>query len=210
MSSHRTQLTLLSIRYIFFICNYFLKKTIPKSLLLNLICVQTLLYNKCMKDVFKEYHDPRCEVCLSHPCELDCPKDYLENDTEELNTIVGLFDDYDPDEDILGTKLSEVLGNHLFLIADAILSAQRKWEQKTYMNRIDDTLSTYRFYTNFTQALYDANAFDTIEDLMDYIKSPKHYDKLYNMWSELNHPQSKDSTFKIFEHRVRDFKDLQL
>ena len=192
-----------------FICNYFLKKTISKSLLLNLIYVNTLLYNDYMKDIFKEYHDPRCEVCFADPCELDCPKDYLANDTEQLNTIVGLFEDYVPDEDILGTRLSEVLGNHLFLIADAILSAQKKWEQKTYMNRIDDTLSTYRFYTNFTQALYDADAFDTIEDLMAYIKSPSHYDKLYNMWSELNHPQSKDSTFEIFTHRVKDFKDLQ-
>ena len=73
------------------------------------------------------------------------------------------------------------------------------------MNRIDDTLSTYRFYTT-TQALYDANAFDTIEDLMDYIKSPKHYDKLYNMWSELNHPQSKDSTFKILNIELEILK----
>ena len=82
-----------------FICNYFLKKTISKSLLLNLIYVNTLLYNDYMKDIFKEYHDPRCEVCFADPCELDCPKDYLENDTEQLNTIVGLFEDYVPDEE---------------------------------------------------------------------------------------------------------------
>ena len=161
-----------------------------------------------MKDIFAEYHNRECEICGEAVCLSDCPADLLENDSDSLNDIVGLFEDYVPNNDILGNPIADLIGNHLFLIADAILSAQKKWEQKTYMNRIDDTLSTYRYFTNFSDALFQAGAFDSAEDVIEYLKNPKHYDKLYNIWNELDHPASRDDAFKIFKLSVKEFKNL--
>lgn len=162
-----------------------------------------------MVDIFKDNNNQECEVCESYPCMSDCPVELLENDPEQLEPLAAIFADYEPDPDIMNREMNMKIGNHLMLIADAILEAQHKWEQKTYMNRIDEIINSYRFYANFAQTLYDAGCFDNVEDVLDYIKKPRRFDKLYNLWLELGYPKKKDKMFVIFAKKVADFKDLQ-
>ena len=50
---------------------------------------------------------------------------------------------------------------------------------------------------------------DNVEDVLDYIKKPRRFDKLYNLWLELGFPKKKDKMFVIFAKKVADFKGLQ-
>ena len=148
-------------------------------------------------------------MCNEFPCTSSCAQDLLDNEVEEIEPIKSLFADYIPNPDILNTEMSNQIGNHLFLIADAILDAQHKWEQKTYMNRINEMLNQYRFYSNFAQTLYDAGAFNTVEEVLEFIKDPTKFDRLYNLWLELGFPVKTNKMFPVFEKNVRDGKYLQ-
>jgi len=162
-----------------------------------------------MADIFKDNNNQECEVCESYPCMTDCPVELLENDVEDLEPLASIFQEYNPDPELFNNETNMRIGNHLMLIADAILEAQHKWEQKTYMNRIDEIINSYRFYANFAQTLYDAGCFKEVEDVLEYVQNPRRFDKLYNLWLELGFPKKKDKMFGIFARKVSDFKNLQ-
>jgi len=162
-----------------------------------------------MKDIFKEHSQAPCEACNEYPCTSDCPKDLIEHDINEIEGIKNIFSDYIPNEDILHTDVSTTIGNHLLLIADAILTAQQKWEQTTHMNRIEDLIGQYKYYRDFAQALYDADAFKTVEDVMVFVTHPATFDKLYNSWLELGFPTKEKVSFSIFKKKVDVHKNLQ-
>lgn len=161
-----------------------------------------------MVDIFKDSNDTPCSVCEEYPCLSDCPAQIIENDVEDLEPIKSLFENFVPNEDILNTELSNQIGNHLLIIADAILEAQHKWEQKTYMNRVDEIINTYKFYSNFAESLYSAGMFETVEDLMEFIKNPKKFDQLYNLWLELGYPKKGNKMFYLFKEKVQTYKYL--
>lgn len=162
-----------------------------------------------MADIFKERYAKDCEYCNSNPCLTDCPEFLIDNDTEEIKPISNLFKDYIIDNDILNNELTNQLGNHLMLIADAVLKAQKEWEQKSFMNRMSDVISNFQYYADFSESLKDAGAFDTVDDVIDYIKNPNTFDKLYNFWLELGYPSAGDEMFLLFKERVLEDKDLQ-
>ena len=162
-----------------------------------------------MTDIFKDRYEENCETCEANPCLSDCPEFLLDNDIEEIKPISSLFKDYVIDNDILNNELSNQLGNHLILIADAILKAQKDWESKSFMNRMSEVISNFQYYADFSESLKDAGAFDTVDDVIDYIKTPNNFDKLYNFWLELGYPSQQDEMFLLFKERVLENKDLQ-
>lgn len=161
-----------------------------------------------MADIFKDRKNEPCPACKQFPCSMDCADSLLDNEPEDLDMIVSLFKNYTPDDSLLNNEVTNQIGNHLMIIADAILQAQHQWEQKTFMNRIDEIINSYKFYSNFSQSLYEAGAFETVEDVLQFIQNPKTFDKLYNLWLELGYPKSSDAMFVHFKERVLEFKDL--
>ena len=162
-----------------------------------------------MADIFKDRYEENCETCEANPCLSDCPEFLLDNDIEEIKPISSLFKDYVIDNDILNNELSNQLGNHLILIADAILKAQKDWESKSFMNRMSEVIANFQYYADFSESLKDAGAFDTVDDVIHYIKTPNNFDKLYNFWLELGYPSQQDEMFLLFKERVLENKDLQ-
>ena len=162
-----------------------------------------------MADIFEQRYNEECIVCGGHPCLSDCPEFLLDNDIDDIKPIASLFENYIVDNDILNNELTNQIGNHFMIIADALLKAQKDWESKTYMNRLQEVIGNFHFYADFTETLNDAGAFDTVEEVIEYIKNPQMFDKLYNFWHELGNPSSQDEMFTLFRERVIDYKNLQ-
>ncbi len=162
-----------------------------------------------MADIFKDRYNEDCTVCDANPCLSDCPEYLIDNDIEDIKPIASLFEGYVIDNEILNNELTNQIGNHFMIIADALLKAQKEWESKTYMNRLSEVISNFHYYADFTETLNEAGAFDTVDEVIDYIKNPQMFDKLYNFWHELGNPSVKDDMFTLFRERVLDYKNLQ-
>jgi len=154
-----------------------------------------------------------CEACGSYPCATDCPSSLVDDDINS-SLMRSIFLNYVPNTEILNEDIAEAVGKHLLLIADAVLDAQKKWEYKTYMEKLDDVMNGYSSFINFTESLNKANAFDSVDEVIDFMKHPKKWNKLFNYWYEVYNPivksnmSQKDIMWEIFQEKVLEQKNL--
>ena len=170
-----------------------------------------------MSDMFQKHNDNMDEFCMScgsSPCTTDCPK-HLVDDIPNSEIMRSIFFNYLPNVDLMNqSEIAESVGKHLLLISDAVLEAQRKWENKTFMNKLDEVMTDYPTYIEFTKSLHKAGAFDSIDDIIEFISFPKKWNKLFNYWYEVYYPiitkhkSQKDTMWEIFKEKVLEHKNL--
>jgi hypothetical protein len=141
--------------------------------------------------------DSFCDFCAIdteyYPHIPQCPLNFIQPDNY-YNILEQQFIDEETDIE----EASYQVGKQVFLAIDAVLNSQKKWAQKSLMQKFDEVLNRYTDLTNFVVALRDCNVFTDIDILIEFLLEPSEYGDVFAIWIEFGQPQKEDDTWQDF------------
>ena len=145
--------------------------------------------------------DQMCEFCTANLSVSkhtpECPMNFI--DPANYYTIL---EEQFVDEDTPQEDAAYAIGQQIFLGIDAVLSAQKKWAQKSLMGKFEEVLNRYTELTSFVIALRDVDVLKDIEDVIAFLLQPSDYDDLFAIWIEFGQPTKDDETWQDFYSAV--------
>ena len=133
-------------------------------------------------DVFDD-HKPECPVNFIPRENFDLIRQQEADIYEEL---------------IRGGDVAKSIGMQLMLISDLIISAQKRWQNKSLMGKFDELLNKYSDLTSFIEALVNSGVLIEVVDVIAFLKDPSQYDELFSVWIEHGQPNTNDEDAWLF------------